>query len=300
MFSSFVQDEIVLVPDRLFLTAGTKIERSYYNGWDAQPSVRVAWTPTARQTLWAAISHADRTPSELDNSVVSNLGGFTGPNGPVALKLLGNVDLRNEQTNSFEAGYRTSLADKVSLDFTAYYASQYDQETTEPGTSFFEATPAPPTFVMPLAYSNLLHGESHRFELAANWKPASRWTISPGYAFEQIHMYLAPTSHDTSSVSAAEGSTPVNSVLLRSHVALLHGWMWDASVYFVGHLKDPVIPSYTRLDTGLTWQWNEKSSLSFVGQNLLKDRHEEFVDLTGSAATTEIKRSVYAKFTWRF
>ncbi|HEY4951661.1 MAG TPA: TonB-dependent receptor plug domain-containing protein [Candidatus Acidoferrales bacterium] len=145
MFSSFVQDEIVLVPDRLFLTAGTKVERSYSNGWDAQPSVRVAWTPTARQTLWAAISHADRTPSELDHFVVSNLGGFTGPNGPVALRLFGNLDLGNEQTNSYEAGYRTSLADKLSLDFTAYYASQYDQETTEPGASFFEAAPAPPT-----------------------------------------------------------------------------------------------------------------------------------------------------------
>jgi iron complex outermembrane receptor protein len=300
MFSSFVQDEIVLIPDHFFLTAGAKVERSYYNGWDAQPSVRVAWTPSAQQTLWAAISHADRTPSEIDNSIVSSLGGFTGPNGPVALRLLGNVNLGNEQTNWYEAGYRMSLAEKLTLDFAAYFGGQHDEETTEPETPFSEASPAPPHLVLPLVYANLMHGESHGFEFAANWKPTSRWTLGPGYAFEQIHMHLDPTSHDTTSVGEAEGSTPVNSAQLRSHVSLLHGWSWDASVYLADRLTDPVIPSYTRLDTGLTWQWNKKISLSLVGQNLLKDRHEEYIDSTGSAGTTEIKRSAYAKFTWQF
>ena len=36
------------------------------------------------------------------------------------------------------------------------------------------------------------------------------------------------------------------------------------------------------------------------GQNLLKDRHEEYVDSTGSAATTLIKRSAYAQIRWQF
>ena len=193
-----------------------------------------------------------------------------------------------------------SLGEHVSLDFAAYYNDQYDQETTEPGAPFFESTPSPPHLVLPLINANLSYGESHGFEIATNWKVARRWTLSPGYAFEQIHMHLEPTSHDTTAVAAAEGSSPVNSAQLRSHVALPHALSWDASVYFVDRLTDPVIPAYTRLDTGLTWQWNKKSSLSLVGQNLLKDVHEEFVDSTGSAATTLIKRSVFAKFTWRF
>ena len=300
LFSSFVQDEIALVPDRVFLTVGTKLEHNYYTGWDLQPSVRVAWTPTSRQTLWAAVSDADRTPSAIDTSIVSNLGGFTGPNGPVALRLVGNPNLGDEKTIAYEAGYRMSLGEHVSLDFAAYYNDQYDQETTEPGAPFFESTPSPPHLVLPLINANLSYGESHGFEIATNWKVARRWTLSPGYAFEQIHMHLEPTSHDTTSVAGAEGSSPVDSAQLRSHVALPHALSWDASVYFVDRLTDPVIPAYTRLDTGLTWQWNKKSSLSLVGQNLLKDVHEEFVDSTGSAATTLIKRSVFAKFTWRF
>lgn len=300
LFSSFVQDEIAIIPDRLFVTVGTKFENSYFSGFDLQPSARVAWTPTADRTLWASVSDADRNPAAIDVSLVSNLGGFTGPNGPVALRLLGNPNLGNEKTIAYEAGYRMSLAERLSLDFAVYYNGQYDQETTEPGASFFEPTPAPPHIVLPLIYGNLMHGESHGFEIAANWKVASRWTLSPGYAFEQIHMHLDPTSQDTTSVGAAEGSSPVHSAQLRSHLALPHGLSWDASAYFVDRLTDPVIPAYTRFDTGLTWQWNKKSSLSFVGQNLLKDRHEEFVDSTASAGTTLIKRSAYVAWTWQF
>jgi iron complex outermembrane receptor protein len=301
LFSSFIQDDITLIPDRLFLTVGTKIEHQYYTGLDALPSVRVAWTPTSKRTLWAAISNSDRNPAATDTSIVSNLGGFTDMNGtPVALRLLGNPKLLDETTISYEAGYRISMAERFSADIAAYYNSQSDQLTVEPGTPFFESAPAPPHLVLPLINENLSFGESHGIEIAANWKVTNRWTLSPGYAFEEIHMHLKPTSHDTDSVSEAEGSSPTNMAQLRSHLSLAHGLSWDASAYFTDRLTDPVIPSYTRVDTGLTWHWNENGSISVVGQNLVSDRHSEFVDSTGSAGTTLIKRSAYAKFTWRF
>ena len=301
LFSSFIQDDITLIPDRLFLTVGTKIEHHYYTGLDALPSARLAWTPTSKRTLWAAISNADRNPAATDTSIVSNLGGFTDMNGtPVALRLLGNPKLLDETTISYEAGYRMTMAGRFSVDIAAYYNSQGDQETVEPGTPFFESAPGLPHLVLPLINANLSFGESHGVEVAANWKVTNRWTLSTGYAFEEIHMHLKPTSHDADSVSEAEGSSPTNMAQLRSHLSLGQGLSWDASAYFTGRLTDPVIPSYTRVDTGLTWQWNEKGSITFVGQNLVSDRHSEFVDSIGSAGTTLIKRSAYAKFTWRF
>ena len=133
-----------------------------------------------------------------------------------------------------------------------------------------------------------------------NWQATHRWTLSPGYAFEEIHMHLAPTSQDTTSVPAAEGSSPDHSAQLRSHFVLWQGLGWDTSAYFVGHLTDPSEPSYTRLDTELSWHFRERASLSFVGQNLVKDLHEEFVDLTESARTTQVKRSAYVKLSWQF
>jgi outer membrane receptor protein involved in Fe transport len=145
-----------------------------------------------------------------------------------------------------------------------------------------------------------MHGETHGVEIAVNWQATRRWTLSPGYAFEEIHMHLAPTSQDTTSVSGTEGSSPDHSAQLRSNLALSHGLSWDTSAYFVGRLTDPSEASYTRLDTELSWHFSESASVSFVGQNLLRDLHEEFVDSTGSARATLVKRSAYAKLSWRF
>lgn len=301
LFSSFFQDEIAILPNQLFLTIGAKVEHNYYTGFNVMPSARVAWTPSHRQTLWAAISKVDRTPSELDASIRADVGGIPGSGGiPVLVSLIGNPHIGDEELFAYEFGYRTMPLKHVSIDFTAYYNDYRHQYTVEPSTPFFENTPPPPHLVAPITYENLMHGETHGLEIAVNWQATHRWSLSPGYAFEQMHMHVAPTSRDTTSVLAAEGSSPVHSAQLRSHFLLARGLTWDASAYFVDRLADPLVPSYTRIDTGLSWQLGESISLSFVGQNLLKDHHQEFVDSTGSARTTLIKRGAYAKLSWHF
>src|ERR1700677_3477932 len=300
LFSSFIQDEIAMVANHLFLTVGAKLEHNDYSGFDAMPSARIAWIPTQRHTLWAAISKTARTPSELDVALRADAGIFPGPGGiPLLLTIFGNPNIKDENLVATEMGYRTVVASQLSIDFTAYYNDYSRQETSEPSTPYFVNTP-PPYLVLPLVYANLMHGETHGAEVAVNWKATDRWTLSPGYAFEQIRMHLAPTSQDTTSVSGAEGSSPVNAAQLRSHLALAQGLAWAASAYFVGRLTDPIEPSYTRLDSGLSWQLGERVALSLAGQNLLRGRHQEFVDTTESADTTLIKRSAYAKVEWRF
>jgi len=300
LFGSFIQDEIILVPQRVFLTIGAKLEHNYYTGFATMPSARVAWTPTRHDTLWAAISKTERTPSELDAALRAVAGVYPGPGGiPVVLTAFGNPNIKNERSIAYEMGYRTTVSQQLSIDFTAYYNNYNHQDTDEPSTPFLVEAPSL-HLILPLIEENLMHGETQGTEIAMNWKAAGRWTLSPGYAFEQIHMHLAPTSHDTTSVSEAEGSSPVNAAQLRSHLNLTHVLAWDTSVYFVGRLVNPQEPSYTRLDTGLLWTLGERIGLSIVGQNLLKAQHDEFVDTTGSANTTLIKRSAYAMLEWRF
>jgi outer membrane receptor for monomeric catechols len=197
-------------------------------------------------------------------------------------------------------GYRTTVLKQLSIDFTAYYNNYTDQDTEEPSAPFMEDTPPPPHLILPIIEENLMHGESHGVEVAVNWQVTHRWILSPGYAFEEIHMHLAPTSHDTTSVSEAEGSSPEQSAQLRSHLLLWRGLVLDTSAFFVGRITDPSEPSYTRLDSQLSWHFREHTSLSFVGQNLIKDHHEEFVDSTESARSTLVKRSAYVKLSWQF
>lgn len=68
LISSFLQDEITLVPDRLKMTLGSKFEYNTFTDFEVQPSARLLWKPADEQTLWASVSRAVRTPSisELD------------------------------------------------------------------------------------------------------------------------------------------------------------------------------------------------------------------------------------------
>jgi len=301
LFSAFIQDEITVIPDRLYLTAGAKLEHNYYTGFNLSPSVRTALTLSKRQMLWAAASRAVRSPAEIDTSIRLNFGGFTPPGGtPVVFGLLGNPHVDDEGLEAYEAGYRTSISDRLSFDLSAYYNAYSTQETTEPDGTFLENTPAPPHIVVAQTYKNLMYGETQGVEITAVWKATNRWTLSPGYAFEEIHMHLQPTSQDTKSVGEVEGSSPDHAAQLRSHFEFSKALHWDASAYFVDRLSNPGIASYTRLDTGITWQWRAGAYISVVGQNLVKNAHQEFVDSTGSAQSTLIKRSAYAKFTWQF
>jgi iron complex outermembrane receptor protein len=161
-----------------------------------------------------------------------------------------------------------------------------------------ELDPLPRHLNVPTVIANQMHGETHGLEMAVNWKATDRWTISPGYAFERIHLGLGDASHDANSVATGEGSSPHIQAQIRSHLALSRRLEWNTSAYFVGQLPAQEVPSYTRLDSGITWRASEHLGLSLVGQNLLKDHHLEAS--SNSIFSTLIKRSVYVKCTWQF
>jgi hypothetical protein len=87
---------------------------------------------------------------------------------------------------------------------------------------------------------------------------------------------------------------------LRSQVNFPRHWQWTTSAYFVGRLASPKIPSYTRLDTNLAWQLSDKISLGMVGQNLLKNLHQEFSGPDLTVLPSLVRRSAYARLAWRF
>jgi len=299
LFSSFVQDEIALLPDRFYLTVGAKLEHNYYTGFTVMPSARGAYLISEGQMLWAAFSKAERTPASVDTAIRENFGSSPGPGGiPVLISLLGNPQFKNEVLIDYELGYRISLSKRLSIDLAAYYNDYSNQQTTEPAAEFLEATPTPVHLVMPSTYENLMHGEAHGFEVAANWKVTDRWTVSPAYDFERFHMHLSPSSQDTTTVADVEGTDPHVHAHLRSHVDLSNGLSWDVSAYFVDRITYQAVPSYTRLDTQLSWRPKEGFSVSLVGQNLVRDSHLEFVEQGNDP--TLVKRSGYAKVTWKF
>ena len=300
LFSTFVQDEITLKPDRVFLTVGSKLENNYFSGFDTAPSARVAWTPNKKNTFWAAVSRADRSPARRNEDADINIAVFPGPGGvPAELRLLGNPEEKSEHVVAYEAGYRAQPAGPFSIDVATFFNDYTDLATTEAGSPFLVVNP-PSHLVLPLVWGNKMHGTTEGVEVSANWKVNDRWTVSPGYALLRMHLHTDPTSQDTTTLPDTEGSSPRHQAQLRSHLNLPGHFVWDASAYFVERLPAQQVPSYTRIDTQLSRQLGERWEFSLVGQNLLRDQHLESNDVLTSLNPTQAKRSAYAKIVWRF
>jgi iron complex outermembrane receptor protein len=297
LLSLFVQDQITLKPNRAYLYVGTKLENSYFTGFDLQPSVHLAWTPSAHRTVWAGISRASRTLTRRDVNIVAALAALPGP---AEMALFGNPNMKSEHVIAYEAGYRAQPDNRLSIDFTAFLNTYSGLESTEPLPPFFDPNSVPPRLVYPTSFNNDMHGTTEGFEASVNWKATSRWTLSPGYSFLQMHLHGDPNADDAALVADTEGSNPRHQAQLRSHFELTHGLAWDANAYFVGRLPAQFVSSYTRLDTQLTWRLAERMELYLVGQNLLRDHHVEFNDTFQSVNSSQIKRSAYAKITWQF
>jgi len=301
IFGSFVQDEIAVVPERVYLTLGVRLEHNEYTGLVTQPNARVAWQPSQRDTLWAAVSNAERMPSSGDTSDTIFGAEFPGAGGVLTrIELLGNPQFKNEELWAYEAGYRASVLKSLTIDVAAYFNSYKNLRTIEPETPFLQATPPPAAMIVPVEFENEMYGETDGLELYGNWKVTSRWTLSPGYAFEQFSLHLDPSSHDTTLFPVAEGGSPDHSAQLRSHWDFGRGLSWDASAYFVDRLPALSTPSYTRVDTGLTWSPWERTSFSVVGQNLVTDHRIEYLNESGLVQSGMVKPSVYGKFSWSF
>jgi iron complex outermembrane recepter protein len=301
LFSAFVQDEITIRPERLFFTAGTKLEHDEYIGIGVEPSVHVTWTPSARQTFWAATSLAQRTPSRSDREIRENFVALLGPdNLPLVLGYAGSPRQRAERESSFEAGYRTKLSSALSVD-AAWFFNRYEHLVSlEPGVPQLESTPAPAHLILLNTFANLSHGETHGFEIYADWKVTRRWTLNPGYAFLAMHIHRDAGSQDLLTGLSTEGSVPNHQAQLRSHMHLPLGLQWNTAAFFVGSLPALTIPAYTRMDSNLVWQAGERFSISLVGQDLLRDEHVEYSGPNSTVQSDFIPRRAYVKLSFWF
>ncbi|HKX30081.1 MAG TPA: TonB-dependent receptor [Blastocatellia bacterium] len=299
IFSAFVQDELMLIKNRLRLTLGTKLEHNDYTGYEVQPSARLLWTPSARQTVWAAASRAVRTPARTQNSLRINATAFPGPDGLIVFStLIGSPDPQSEELRAYELGYRAQPSRKLSLDLAAFY-NVYDRLVTfDPGPPFFD-TFGYPHLTIPLRFGNLMNGRVYGAELSATADLTRRWRVRGGYSFLAAELNHKLAGQDQN-VDLGENHSPKHQFQVHSYFKLPGRLELDNGLYYLTKLSAQSIPGYTRLDLRLGWKMRESFELSFGAQNLLDDRHPEFNSLDSIVITSQAKRSFYGKATWRF
>jgi iron complex outermembrane receptor protein len=280
LFSGFVQDEITLVDDRLFLTLGTKLEHNDYSGFEVEPSGRLAWRPGTNQTLWFAVSRAVRSPSRIDTEI------FAPGNPPFALAG-GGSRFDSEKLLAYELGYRAELGRRVGFSISTFFNRYSDIRSVEP-------VPNSPGQSIIL---NGLKAQTYGVELSLSWQPLDWWRLRGGYTYFHKHIFF-DGSLDVNH-GMAEGNDPHHQFLIQSMFNLPAHFELDSVLRYVDSLDQlgPIVPSYFSLDLRLAWQPTPNWEFALVGQNLIEKRHAEF----GAPATRqEIPRSVYAKVTWRF
>ncbi len=305
IFNAFLQDEITLVNDLVWLTLGTKIEHNDYTGFELQPSARLLWTPTRRQTVWGAISRAVRTPSRYERDCSHFLAGVIPPDNPgdlpVVISFLGSDDYASEDLLAYELGYRIMASPRLFFDLAAFY-NQYDHlRTIESGTAHPEPEGAPEYIFFPLYTANLMNGETYGVELAVNWDVLNWWRLRLSYTYLEMRLALSKESEDTASLGA-EGENPHNQIYLRSSMELPFHLELDLAGRYVDNLPTLSIHSYFEMDARLGWRPTSNLELSIVGHNLLHGTHKEFGGTTVSNDLDDVRveRSAYGKVTWRF
>jgi iron complex outermembrane receptor protein len=302
LFSAFLQDEIKIVDDRLFLTLGSKFEHNEITGFEVQPTGRLLWAPTPRQSVWAAVSRAVRTPTFLENDLrlatlpLTSGRDFFG-------QLRNNHDLNSEEVIAYELGWRAQATAALSFD-AALFFNRYDQLlVSQPGLpTVDQATGA---LVLPLNTTNGEDADNYGVELAATWKVTDWWQLYGQYTYLRMNLHadrkLPPSSR--AGAELVEKQNPQNQFYLRSSWDLPGHVAFDLVGRYVDNLAGftPGIKSYATMDARLAWKPRQTLELALVGQNLFDNHHPELgTSPLVRSPLVEVERSIYGKVTVEF
>jgi iron complex outermembrane recepter protein len=299
IFNAFLQDEITLLANRLWLTLGSKVEHNDYTGFEYEPSGRILWTPAAGHSVWGAISRAVRIPSQGEEDLRFNTTVFppAGAAPPTLVSLFGNRAFRAETLLAYELGYRLQPTRQVFFDLAAFYGHYEHLNAIVAGTPFPERSPAPAHVVVPLEFDNTGNGEHYGLEITANWNVTTGWTLAAGYSY--LDLRLSPN------IKSNEGTSPHNQFHLRSYLGLPGHFEFDAALYYVDNLPNQGVASYIRPDIRLGWRPLAALDLSFVVQDISDTQHAEFGSIvTGGLlvrpGTVAVPRAIFGQVRWRF
>ena len=291
--SGFAQYGLVLVPNRLRVIAGSKLEHNDYTGVEYQPQARLVWTPSTAHTFWTAFSRAVRVPSrgEGDALLEQTIPG-AGPGGTnIALAITGNTALESEHLSAYEAGYRFEHR-SFSFDLAAYYNQYSNLIGTVPAMSLDSGQ-----ILMTYHYMNGGGAQTHGAEAGVQWHPVRRWTLSGGIT-------------ETRGSPNALQATPKHLFDLQSQVNVtrkigFHTALYHYSTIPLGRIASYVVvpfqavPEFDRLDVGGTWRFLPQWNLGVWGQSLQSPRHVETRDTLFRDGSAQVPRSVVFKLIWQ-
>jgi iron complex outermembrane receptor protein len=297
VYSTFLDENLRLLPGKLSFNGGLKIEWNNYTHWEFQPNGRLLFTPTPHSTVWLAVSRAIRIPDRVDENIDDNVF-VPGAPVPVYGQILGNPQLAAERLLAYEGGFRALFSSSAYFDIAGFH-NVYDNLIAQTPITLATAStpPYPPgTVLFDITYRNAVRGSTDGFELGPEWDPLKRWKLKGAFSYLHVNLADQPGFTDTTTLTTLHGSSPNTEVTLRSLVDLPAHLEFDQTFRFVSALPAQNVPAYKTADARFGRHVAHGFDLSITGENLLQPHHAEFGISPGPNVL--IKRSVYAKLVW--
>lgn len=273
--NAFVQNTTELAPGRAWLMLGTKLTQHSFVGFQVQPSARLWWTPSERQTLWMAVSRPVRVPSRFEENGLlvfsyadaGILSGGAANGNIVPIGLAGDDALRAEHLVAWEAGHRWQASERLLVETSLFY-NDYRRLIGVPASIVGH-------------FNDLGSGATWGGELSVSAQLTPRWKVQGAYS-------RLATRIDGPVYPFEETGTPRMLAQLHSWFDVTGDFDLDASLYRAGEVPLTGIPAYTRADVGARWRPREGVEFSLWAQNVLHAGHRE-------ASGAIVPRGIYAQ-----
>ncbi len=310
LLDGFLQGDVVLRPDRLKATLGSKIQDGTLAGFQLQPSARLGWMVDQSQFVWAAVSRSAVAPALDDTQLTEdlNLGVLEGL--PVEGALNGDPAYKPETVVATEFGYRKHLPHALSFDLAAYVNNTHRIQSIQVQSPEVVLSPSP-SITLPIVYINGFAARSQGVEASLAWRANNKLQLRGNYTWLEAQF----TQTQPGFVRVVDAfNSPRNTFAGLANWTLLPHWNVEGLIYrtgavlpnsasptnLSGMILTPTIPGYTRLDAALEHQAGSRLKLSVGGTNLTSARHREFAPYTNFLTPLNVPRSVFLRGSWSF
>jgi iron complex outermembrane receptor protein len=294
------RDEWHVIPNRLMVSTGIRLDYSSYGRLEYQPSFRLLYTPSQKQSFWAAASRAVRNPTRFDHDVNVDAGTFNlGLGLPLKSEIIGNPKLLSEVERSLEAGYRLQAGQRWSVDASLFF-SKYDRLRLLEGPLVPELawSGQQPTLNMPMKFTNAGRGQNYGGEIWAYIQVTPKWRLTPEYSYLNEKRWMPTATNSNFAWDGAVGAIG-HQGLVRSQYDLTKNLKFDVTVRARSRDTGFDLPGALLVDARLGWRPSRTSELSISVENLTDRRILESLP-EGPMVAVPIHRGFTLKWTQTF